>query len=98
MSRKSVADVAWLFGFLFATGSTVGGCVPTVAHGPRVTPGLSGGLSASYPFGPRYSQGDWGAQPFMFGPAGVNLSHGWRNADADDGAFQLGMHIPVMAA
>ncbi len=70
-------------------------CVPAVTHGPRVEPGWGGGFTVSLPFGPRYSEGDWGQQPFLYGPIGVNLNHGWRSADSLGGAFQLGVHLPA---
>lgn len=72
-------------------------CMPAVAHGPRVEPGLQGGVTASLPFGPRYGTGDWGDQPFLFGPAGVNLGYGWGSGRPEKPAVYLGTHVPVPA-
>jgi hypothetical protein len=77
---------------LFATG-----CIPAVNHGPQIESGWTGGLTAAYPLGPRYSNGDWGQTPFLYGPLGVNLGHGWRQSE-NGGAIQLGVHVPATLA
>lgn len=70
-------------------------CVPAVSHGPRVSGGLSGGVTATLPLGPRYNDGDWGDQPFLYGPAGVDLGYGWAAAQPDRAAYRLGVHLPA---
>jgi hypothetical protein len=73
------------------------GCIPAVNHGPRIESGWNGGLTASFPLGPRYDNGDWGQTPFLHGPVGVNLARGWRTS-GDGGALQLGVHVPAALA
>src|SRR5687767_4419003 len=70
-------------------------CIPAVNHGPQVEPGWNGGLTASYPMGPNYGGGDWGH--WLYGPTGLNLSHGWRGTP-DGGALLLGVHAPATMA
>lgn len=72
-------------------------CVPVVAHGPRVEPGLSGGASASVTAGPRYNNGDDGPSPFLYGPLGVNAGYGWTSgSDGGGPAVRFGVHVPVL--
>lgn len=77
---------------VIALSIALAGCMPVVHHGPEVRPGFTGGLSASYPLGPTYMEGDWGDQPFMYGPVGINLSQAWRNEEK--GGLLLAAHIP----
>ena len=82
--------------FLVALASSAAwGCMPAVTHGPKVIPGTTGGFSFSYPVGPKYSQGDWGAMAYLYGPIGLNLNVGSR-AEANEGAWLVGAHLPLI--
>jgi len=81
-----------------ALSSTVAaGCLPMVNHGPQVENALSGGLSAGWSVGPKYMQGDWGEWPVLVPSIGANVSRGWRGDQLDEGALQLGLHLPALA-
>lgn len=71
------------------------GCVPAVAHAPRVVPGLSVGGSASATGGPKYGNGDDGPHRFLFGPVGLNAGYGWTSASEDGPGIRVGVHVPV---
>lgn len=69
-----------------------------VTHGPQVENALSGGLTAGWSVGPKYNQGDYfGDWPVMVPSIGLNLNRGWRAEQADEGAFQIGLHVPAIA-
>jgi len=72
--------------------------MPAINHGPRVADGTSFGLVGSVTVGPRYSTGDLGDQPHLFGPMGVSAGHGWAAADDGSFGFHLGAHLPVPGA
>ena len=89
--KPAVTVVRGLFPLLLATA-----CVPAVAHGPRITRGFSGGLSASLTTGPKYSGGDDGPSNFLYGPTGLNAAYGWT-LSANGPALRFGFHVPVPA-
>lgn len=88
--------LALVIGGLSAS-TIVGGCLPMVTHGPQVENALSGGLSAGWAVGPKYMQGDWGEWPVMVPSIGANISRGWCGERPEDGALQLGLHLPAIA-
>lgn len=71
------------------------GCVPAVAHSPRVWPGPSVGVSLSGTAGPKYESGDDGRNVFLLGPVGLNAGYGWRPEGSDRPGFRVGVHVPV---
>lgn len=75
--------------------SVFAACVPAVAHGPRVKPGVEIGGTASLTAGPRYTEGDDGDHPFLYGPLGANFGYGWVSSSAQRPALRLGLHAPV---
>lgn len=88
MSHKMMA--VWLGMVAVATA-----CVPAVAHGPRVRPGFSGGVSASLTTGKKYPDGDSEPKYFLYGPVGVNVGYGWAPVTTGLPALRLGVHVPV---
>jgi hypothetical protein len=78
------------------TPALLSACVPVIAHGPRVEPGPSIGLSASLTAGPRYRNGDDYTIPFLTGPLGANAGIGWRSAHEGWPALRVGLHVPAM--
>lgn len=71
------------------------GCVPAVAHSPRVWAGPSLGASASATAGPAYEAGDDGRNRFLWGPVGLNAGYGWSSATQDLPSVRVGIHVPV---
>jgi hypothetical protein len=72
----------------------VTGCVPVIAHGPRVQAGPSFGASASLTAGPVYPNGD-DPTKFLYGPFGLNAGYGWASDSTDGAAVRVGLHVPV---
>ena len=71
------------------------GCVPAVAHSPRVWPGPSVGVSLSATAGPKYDSGDDGRNVFLLGPVGLNAGYGWSSERSDRPGFRVGVHVPM---
>lgn len=70
------------------------GCLPAIAHGPRVEPGASVGVTAAYASGPKVPS-DIFSTPFLLGTVGLNIGHGWVPERADAPAARVGFHVPV---
>lgn len=68
------------------------GCFPVIAHGPRVEPGFDVALVTALEAVPGVGNGGRTA----FSPnVGLSLNHGWAGSHPDNGAFQLGIHVPA---
>lgn len=73
------------------------GCMPAIAHGPRVEPGFSGGLIGARSFGPEYIYGDMGDLPALVPPLGLILAYGWAPAPPHGVAAQATLVLPLQA-
>lgn len=70
-------------------------CMPAVIHSPRIDPGPSMGVTASYAAGPEYENGDDGPSRFAYGPVGVNFGYGWTSARIEGLGASIGAHVPL---
>jgi hypothetical protein len=75
--------------------SLLAGCAPLVAHGPRVEPGMSVGITAAIAQGEIYENGD-DPGPFLGGALMTNLAYGWRPAEGRLPAVRVGVHTSPM--
>lgn len=71
------------------------GCMPALIHAPRIEPGPTIGVTASYTAGPEYENGDGGPSRFAYGPVGVNFGYGWTSTRIEGLGASIGAHVPI---